>query len=69
MTRCCTCVRSCGCRWWQDMTKTGLLGKADALRELGIQRMMQRLADLEGVKEWGTVGTYAIIDTGLEYAT
>ena len=61
----CACGRG---RCFQDITKTGLLGKADALRELGIQRLMQRLADLEGVDEWGTVGTYAILNTGLEYA-
>ncbi|CAK9020083.1 unnamed protein product [Durusdinium trenchii] len=47
---------------------TGLLGLADALRELCFQRLIQRLFDLEGGEAMGTVPYYAIIDTGLTYS-
>jgi len=48
---------------------TGLLGLADALRELAFQRLVQRLLDLEGFSDvMGTVPYYAIIDTGLVYS-
>lgn len=45
---------------------TGLLNYSDALRELGLQRLVQRLADIDGT-DWGTCQTYAILDTGLAY--
>ncbi|CAE7457422.1 Klhl18 [Symbiodinium natans] len=47
---------------------TGLLGLADALREMAFQRLVQRLLELEGLSGvMGTVPYYAIIDTGLAY--
>lgn len=47
---------------------TGLLGLADALRELCFQRLLQRLVELEGLEDsLGTVPCYALIDTGLRY--
>ncbi|CAE8609378.1 unnamed protein product, partial [Polarella glacialis] len=47
---------------------TGLLGLADALRELCFQRLLQRLVELEGLSDsLGTVPFYALIDTGLTY--
>ena len=46
--------------------RTGLLNYADALREVGLQRLVQRLAENEG-QEWETTKFYAIIDSGLEY--
>lgn len=45
---------------------TGLLNFSDALRELGMQRLIQRVADLEG-DTWATVKTYGLLDTGLSY--
>ena len=45
---------------------TGLLNLADGLREFAIQRLVQRLADLEG-QQWGTVRFYGLLDTGLQY--
>lgn len=45
---------------------TGLLNYADALRELGLQRLIQRLAENEN-SSWATTQFYAIIDTGMTY--
>eukprot|EP00746_Dinoflagellata_sp_MGD_P040697 gnl/MRDRNA2_/MRDRNA2_19831_c0_seq1.p1 gnl/MRDRNA2_/MRDRNA2_19831_c0~~gnl/MRDRNA2_/MRDRNA2_19831_c0_seq1.p1 ORF type:complete len:456 (-),score=67.82 gnl/MRDRNA2_/MRDRNA2_19831_c0_seq1:511-1827(-) len=45
---------------------TGLLNLADALREVAFQRLLQRLAEIEG-EEWSTVKYYGIIDTGIQY--
>ena len=59
---------------------TGLLGLADALRlrmhakcftcfrEMCFQRLIQRLLDLEGLQDIGTVPYYGIIDMGLTYS-
>jgi hypothetical protein len=46
---------------------TGLLNYADALREFGLQRLVQRLADLEE-QTWQTTKFYAILDTGMTYS-
>ncbi|CAK0860322.1 unnamed protein product [Prorocentrum cordatum] len=45
---------------------TGLLNLADALTEVCYQRLVQRIAELEGAN-WSTVRYYAILDTGLQY--
>lgn len=47
---------------------TGLLGLADALREMCFQRLIQRLLELEGLEGMGTVPYYAIVDSGLTYS-
>ena len=44
----------------------GLLNLADALKELAVQRLLQRLAELRG-ESWTTVRYYALLDTGLHY--
>eukprot|EP01052_Picozoa_sp_SAG31_P054606 SAG31_NODE_14637_length_795_cov_1.173851_1_plen_193_part_10 len=61
------------------VSHTGLLGQTDALRELAVQQLVQRICELErgnaaaenggtsGENEWGTVGCYGVIDTGLKY--
>jgi len=47
---------------------TGLLGISDALRSLAMQRLVQRICEIEGEEEhWSTVKFYAIIDTGLSF--
>uniref|UniRef100_A0A7S0CPY5 Flavin reductase like domain-containing protein n=2 Tax=Amorphochlora amoebiformis TaxID=1561963 RepID=A0A7S0CPY5_9EUKA len=47
---------------------TGFLNYADALRELMMQRLIQRLIELEGREHAvKTVQFYAVIDTGLAY--
>jgi len=47
---------------------TGLLNLADALREIMIQRLIQRLIELEGLEhKVNTVKFYGIVDTGLQY--
>jgi hypothetical protein len=51
----------------KSSNKTGLLNFADALRELGFQRLVQRLAELEG-QTWQTTKFYAILDTGMTYS-
>eukprot|EP00930_Biecheleria_cincta_P029584 TRINITY_DN20556_c0_g3_i1.p1 TRINITY_DN20556_c0_g3~~TRINITY_DN20556_c0_g3_i1.p1 ORF type:complete len:619 (+),score=134.64 TRINITY_DN20556_c0_g3_i1:38-1894(+) len=50
-----------------NVRNTGLLNYADALREFGLQRLVQRVADIEG-EPWTTVKFYAILDTGLAYS-
>jgi hypothetical protein len=45
---------------------SGLLGFADALKEMAIQQLVQRLGELES-QTWKTIQTYALIDTGLKY--
>lgn len=45
---------------------TGLLNLTDALTEVCYQRLVQRIAELEGAT-WSTVRYYAILDTGLQY--
>lgn len=53
----------------ENPKNTGLLNLADALREYALQRLMQRLCELEKESgEWSTVRFYGIIDTGLQYA-
>ena len=48
----------------ENKKNTGLLNLADALRELAMQRLIERIAQLEG-EDWSTVKFYALIDTGL----
>lgn len=45
---------------------SGLLNFADALKEMCIQQLIQRLSVKEK-QRWKTIQTYALIDTGLKY--
>ena len=62
-----------GCGTHRDVaynapSHSGLLGLTDALRGLAVQRLLQRICELEGEsKHWSTVQFYAILDTGLKY--
>jgi len=52
----------------KKVSHTGFLGKTDALRDLAVQRLIQRICELEGEQDaWGTVRFYGIIDSGLKY--
>ena len=44
-----------------------MVGLGDALREFSLQRLAQRVADLEGGASWSTVKCYAVLDTGLAF--
>eukprot|EP00939_MAST-03C_sp_MAST-3C-sp1_P001827 g1827.t1 len=52
----------------KKISHTGLLGMSDALRCLAMQRLIQRICELEGEQtRWNTVQFYAIVDTGLRF--
>ena len=64
-------VKGCGThvdRASKKVSHTGLLGKTDALRGLAVQKLVQRIAELEGEADvWNTVQFYGVVDTGLRY--